>query len=48
MNISNDESFANELAALVEDYTEFGLSTKTMIDILKDMVEELELDAEVE
>jgi DNA-binding transcriptional regulator YhcF (GntR family) len=48
MSISNDESFANELAALVEDYTEFGLSTKAIIDILKDMVEELLADAEVE
>jgi hypothetical protein len=48
MGTSNAESFTNELAALIEDYIEFGLSTKTMIDILKDMVEELELDEEVE
>ena len=48
MGTSNAESFTNELAALIEDYIEFGLSTKTMIDILEDMVEELELDEEVE
>ena len=48
MGTSNAESFTNELAVLIEDYIEFGLSTKTMIDILKDMVEELELDEEVE
>jgi hypothetical protein len=48
MGTSNAESFTNELAALIEDYIEFGLSTKTMIDILKDMVEELLADEEVE
>jgi DNA-binding transcriptional regulator YhcF (GntR family) len=48
MSISNDESFANELAALVEDYIEFGLPSKEMIDILKDMIEELLADEEVE
>ena len=48
MGTSNAESFTNELAALIEDYIEFGLPTKEMIDILKDMVEELELDEEVE
>lgn len=48
MSISNAESFANELAALVEDYTEFGLPSKEMIDILKDMIEELLADEEVE
>ena len=48
MGTSNDESFANELAALIEDYIEFGLPSKDMIDILKDMVEELLADEEVE
>jgi len=48
MGTSNAESFTNELAALIEDYIEFGLSTKEMIDILKDMVEELLADEEVE
>jgi hypothetical protein len=42
------EDFACELDALIEEYTEFGLSKKAMIYILKDMIEELELDEEVE
>jgi hypothetical protein len=42
------EDFAGELDALIEEYTEFGLSKKAMIYILKDMIEVLELDEEVE